>query len=54
MKTDHELLSAFAPTGVLRASINLGNPFSPMPTPPLANPAACRWIWLPNLRAGWA
>lgn len=26
MKTDHELLSAFAPTGVLRASINLGNP----------------------------
>ncbi|WP_286937317.1 ABC transporter substrate-binding protein [Achromobacter sp. UBA4530] len=26
MKTDHEMLSAFAPTGVLRASINLGNP----------------------------
>ena len=26
MKTDHELLSAFAPTGALRASINLGNP----------------------------
>jgi polar amino acid transport system substrate-binding protein len=26
MKTDHELLSAFAPTGTLRASINLGNP----------------------------
>ncbi|MGE8618117.1 MAG: ABC transporter substrate-binding protein, partial [Achromobacter spanius] len=26
MKTDHELLSAFAPNGTLRASINLGNP----------------------------
>ena len=26
MKTDHELLDAFAPTGTLRASINLGNP----------------------------
>ncbi|MBP0624833.1 ABC transporter substrate-binding protein [Cupriavidus consociatus] len=26
MRTDPELLAAFAPTGVLRASINLGNP----------------------------
>ncbi len=26
MKTESEMLSAFAPTGVLRASINLGNP----------------------------
>ena len=51
---DPALVAAFAPSGTLRASINLGNPVLAGTDPVTGNRAACRLTWPGSSRGSWA